>query len=83
MTVQADASVAFALMEQILHNVNNDQISVMRSFCKQVHDPIIFPGFNHLVVNDNQVAFVDILIGIIFQRFRDPHDKFDCWYHHQ
>ena len=66
MTVQADASVAFALMEQIgtkeniyrslvtlfqkemqinyciivLHNVNNAQISVMRSFCKQVHDTI-------------------------------------------
>ena len=30
---------------------NFAQISVMRSFCKQVHDPIIFPGFNHLVVN--------------------------------
>ena len=60
MTVQADASVAFALMEQILDDVNNAQISVMRSFCKQVHDPIIFPGFNHLVVNDNQVAFGDI-----------------------
>ena len=60
MTVQADASVAFALMEQILHNVNNTQISVMRSFRKQVYDPIIFSGFNHSVVNDNQVAYVDI-----------------------
>ena len=60
MTVQADASVAFALMKQILHNVNNTQISVMRSFSKQVHDPIIFSGFNHLVVNDNQVTYVDI-----------------------
>ena len=44
MTVQAGASVAFALMEQILHNVNNTQISVMRSFCKQVHDPLSFPA---------------------------------------
>ena len=47
-------------MEQILHFVNNAQISVMRSFCKQIHDTIIFSGFNHLVVNDNRVAFVDI-----------------------
>ena len=51
---------AFALMEQILHNVNNAQISVMRIFCKQVHDPIIFPGFSHLVANDNQAGYVHI-----------------------
>ena len=42
-------------MEQVLHNVNNAQISVMRSFCKQVYDPIVFSGFNHLVVNNNNV----------------------------
>ena len=38
---------------------------MVRSFCKQVHDPIIFSGLNHLVVNDNQVAYADISIGII------------------
>ena len=36
MTVQADASVAFALMEQILHNVNNN-IWSFKNELDQVH----------------------------------------------
>ena len=47
------------------------KVSMMRSFCEQVHNPIIISGLDHLVVNDNHVAYVVINIGVLFQVFRD------------
>ena len=53
-------------MEYVLYDVNDSQVAMVGSFSKQVHDPIITSSFIHLIVNDNQVAYVDIQLGIIF-----------------
>ena len=52
---------------------------MMRSSCEQVRDPIIISGLDHLVGNHNQVTFVDIKIGILFQVFGDTLSKFNYW----
>ena len=53
---------------------------MMRSFSEQIHDRLLLPGLDDLVVNDNQVAYVDIKIVISFQVFSDTLNKFSCWY---
>ena len=41
MTVETDASTIFSLMEQVLYNINDAEIAMMRTSSKQVDDSLV------------------------------------------
>ena len=53
---------------------------MMRITSKQVNNPLVLNGVNYLIVKHDQVPFVHIKIGILFQSRRNTFDKFNVWY---
>ena len=52
MRIPTDCAMFFLLIEQILHYVNNAQISMVTSFCEQTRDASIHTM--HLVIDHHQ-----------------------------
>ena len=70
MSVQADRSVLFAFVVEVLADVHDAGAVVMRPFRKQIGDSAI--GFTHQVIGDQQSPSSDQQIQI-----RQAFDKFD------
>ena len=57
-------SADFSLVEKILDQKNDTEVSIIRAFCEKVKNPLITGFFCHLVVSDNQVidGFIQVPI---------------------
>jgi len=51
MTVKTDASTIFSLMEQVLYEINDTEIAMMRTSGKQVDDSLVSESISHLIVH--------------------------------
>ena len=69
MSVQADRSVLLAFVVEVLVDVDDAGVVVMRSFREQIGDPAV--GFAHQVVDDQQSpsSVQQIRIGQTFDKF--------------
>ena len=58
MGIQTDGAMFFLLIEQILHYVNNAQISMVTSVCEQTRDASIHTM--HLIIDHHQQGFFTV-----------------------
>ena len=53
-------------MEQVLYDINDAEVAKMRASSKQFGDSCVSTPILHLIVDDHQVAFVDVEKGVVF-----------------